>query len=108
MQKQKILIKSSDFQCIHDYVLVKPEKEPSETISEGGIVMLTGKKSAIDRPTSGVIISFGLEAKECRLGLFVAWPSTDGIDIEFNDGEFVLLREKSILGYKINSEELEQ
>ena len=98
---QEIFIKSSEFQAKNEFLLVKPQEAPKETVTESGIILAL-HKSVLDVPTSGTVINLGQDIKDIKEGDFVMWPNTDGIDIKFNDGEFKLLRYKSIIGSKKN------
>ncbi len=101
MTKQIIELDSSEFKPSKDLMLVRPEKVVSEKISAGGIIMPTAKNSIMDeRPTSGIVVAIGESIEVAKEGDFVIWPAQDGIDLEFNDGDFLLLREKSIIGFK--------
>jgi len=101
MSKQRIYLNSSEFKPMDELILVKPESLKNEEVSESGIVIaINQNQSVIDRPTSGVVIDFGEAVKSVNLNDMIIWPGTDGIDLEFNDGEFLLLREESIIGTK--------
>ena len=100
MATQTVNIKSTEFQPTNDFILIRPEQEPPEKVSDGGIIMLNNKTSVVERPSSGVVIATGEEAKNVEIGAFLMFPMTDGLDIEFTDGEFMLLRYESIIGFK--------
>lgn len=102
MSKQKVPLKSSEFQPKSEYALVKPAEQKEETTS-GGIVLPTLNKSALDRPSSGEVISVGSDITDIAPSDFILWPDTDGLDLQFQDGDFVLLRYKSIIGSKKRS-----
>lgn len=102
MTAQKVNIKSTEFQPKNEYVLVKPDKvDTSEKTTESGFVIeMARQPSALERSTLGEVIAVGRDICDIVEGDFVLWPGTDGLDFEFNDGNFVLLRYKSIIGSK--------
>lgn len=95
-------MKSTEMKPISDHVLVKPVPlETGEAVSDTGIVVeLEQNNSIIDRPTEGTVIAVGKQTEEIETGMFVMWLETDGQDIELEDGNFLILKERSILGYK--------
>lgn len=102
MAKQEVQIKSSAFRPKNEYILVKPELPPAEKKTESGIILPDLNRSVLDRPISGTAVSVGSDIEDITEGDFVLWPGTDGLDIEFTDGEFILLRYKSIIGTAVN------
>ena len=98
--KQQVRINSQEFQPRNEYLLIKPEDLSAEVTTNSGIVISLGQKSALDRPTSGTVISVGADITDIPVGCFVMWPGTDGLDLTFLDGDFILLRYKSVIGYK--------
>jgi co-chaperonin GroES (HSP10) len=100
MSKQQVNILSTDFQPKNEYLLVKPEAMVSERTTESGLVIPIKQTSILDRPTSGKVVSLGSDIADIKEGMLVLWPGTDGLDIEFIDGDFILLRYKSIIGSK--------
>lgn len=92
-------IKSTEFIPLDEFLLVKPKELETEVKSDFGIV-IEQKRSTLDRPTSGTVISVGCKIEDIKENDYVLWPQTDGIDIEFSDGKFILLRYKSLIGYK--------
>lgn len=99
MTTQIIDMDSKDFQPRGENILVKGEKVLEEK-KIGSLIIPIKKESVMDeRPTSGIIVSKGGES-EFEINDFVFWPVQDGIDFEFNDGVFLLLRDKSIIGKK--------
>ena len=99
---QRVEIESTEFHPKNEYVLVKPaELEKGEKKTESGLIIaIRQNESALDRPTSGKVISVGSDIDDITEGDFVLWPNTDGLDLEFNDGIFMLIRYKSIIGSK--------
>ena len=70
-------------------------------------IILSSKKSITDRPVSGVILAVGNEVEDLKVGDYVIFPSTDGIDLKFEDSDtlieqpqYMLLRNESIIGLK--------
>lgn len=100
MSKQLVDIKSTEFQPKNEYVLVKPAEQQTEKTTESGLVISVAPKSVLDRPSSGTVISVGSDIEDIAENDFVLWPSTDGLDLEFTDGDFMLIRYKSIIGSK--------
>lgn len=93
---------STTFQPMQDFILVNPVAlEKGEVISESGIIMAKDQNtSIIDRPSTGTVLSVGHDTKFVKEGSTILWVDTDGLDIALSDGEFIILREKSILGYE--------
>lgn len=100
MNKQRINISSKEFQAKGEYILVRPFETLKEETTAGGIVLQI-EETVLSRPTFGEVVSLGKEIKDITLGQAVLWPETDGIDLEFNDGYFVLIRERSVLGTQV-------
>ena len=101
MSKQKVYINSSEFQPKNEFILVKPEELKTEETTLSGLVISINKNNrAMDRPTSGKVVAVGKDIEDIKEGTFVFWPTTDGIDFEFEDGDHILLRYASILGSK--------
>ena len=92
-------LKSSEFIPLDEFLLVKPKEVETEVKSDFGII-IEKKRSTLDRPTSGTVISVGCKITDIKPNDYVLWPQTDGIDIEFSDGKFMLLRYTSLIGYK--------
>jgi co-chaperonin GroES (HSP10) len=97
---QEVNILSTEFQPKNEYILVKPEELPKgEKKTESGLIIaIQQNTSALDRPTSGTVVSVGSDIEDIAEGDFILWPGTDGLDMQFNDGEFMLLRYKSVIG----------
>lgn len=100
MANQRVYVKSEEFIPKDELILVKPEQFKAEETTESGLVISIRKESVIERPSFGKVISKGVKVEGTEVGDVVFWPSTDGIDLEFDDGLFLLLRDKSILGKK--------
>lgn len=92
-------LKSSEFIPLDEFLLVRPKELEKVEKSEFGII-IAQNRSLLDRPVSGTVISVGCKITDIKPGDYVLWPQTDGIDIEFEDGKFMLLRYKSLIGYK--------
>lgn len=101
-QTQKVDILSTEFQPKNEYILVKPvELERGEKKTESGIVIaIQQNTSTLIRPTSGSVIAVGKDIDDIKEGDFILWPGTDGLDLEFTDGAYMLLRYKSVIGSK--------
>jgi co-chaperonin GroES (HSP10) len=100
MSIQKVQILSAEFKPKNEYLLVKPTDLVTEVVTESGLVISLKPQSSLERPTSGTVISVGSDIKDIEESDFVLWPMTDGLDLEFLDGQYVLLRYKSIIGSK--------
>lgn len=97
---QQVKINSSEFQPKNQYILIKVAEPEKEKKSAGGIIIPMGSPTIHDRQTSGFVISVGKDIDDIVENDFVLWPGTDGLDIEFIDGNFMLLRYESIIGKK--------
>ena len=99
MQKVTFL-KSTEFVPTQEFILVKPQEEPKEQITETGIILTgsTANKSILNVPTYGTVIDCGPDVEQIQKGDNVFWPQTDGLEFEFKDGEFKLIRQKSVIG----------
>jgi co-chaperonin GroES (HSP10) len=98
---QKVSMLSSEFQPKKEYILVKPDELEKEEVSESGLVLtLSSHVSSLDRPSIGNVISVGQDISDILEGDTVLWPMSDGLDFEFKDGKFLLLRYASIIGSK--------
>lgn len=92
-------LKSSEFIPLNEFLLVKPKEMDTEEKSDFGIV-LGQNKSITNRAGSGHVISVGRDIKDITSADYVLFPNTQGIDIEFSDGKFLLLRYTDIIGMK--------
>lgn len=99
MNKQRVNILAEEFQAIGENVLVQPANLEKEETTAGGIIIKV-EENTFSRPTIGKVISIGQDVEGVEIGDEVMWPSTDGIDFEFDDGHHVLIRVRSVLGIK--------
>ena len=99
MNKQRVNITAKEFQALGENILVQPANLDKEETTAGGIIIKV-EENTFSRPTIGEVISIGQDVECVKIGDEVMWPSTDGIDFEFNDGHHVLLRVRSVLGVK--------
>lgn len=97
MNKQRIKFKSTEFQPKNEYLLIKPNKLDKEERSDSGIVIAL-ERSSLERPSFGEVIAVGSDIEDIKPNMFVVWPDTDGIDLEFDDGDFMILRYRSVIG----------
>lgn len=100
MNISEIDLKSSEFQPMDDYLLIKTQELDPVVKSNSGIVIEI-KRSSLERPCSGTVIASGKNEMGIVNGDFVIYPNTDGIDVKMNDGTFTLLRIKSVIGKKV-------
>lgn len=101
--KQRLYVNSTEFKPKAEYILVKPIEFKKEETSTTGIVLSIRKESVIERPSFGEVVDLGsdvIEQNIAKLGDILFWPSADGLDLEFDDGVFLLLRYQSIIGTK--------
>lgn len=98
MITQRVEMKSTSFKPAKEYILVKPTERAIESQTDSGIVIALRPQTSVDRPTSGIVLAVGSDIEDIKENDFVLWPNTDGLDIEFTDGIFILLRYKSIIG----------
>ena len=92
-------LKSSEFIPLNEFLLVKPKEMETEEKSAFGII-IEKKPSITNRPGSGQVISVGRDIKDITSEDYVLFPNSQGIDIEFSDGKFLLLRYTDIIGMK--------
>jgi len=103
-------ISSVNFSPMQDFIVVKPfEKfggKKEEEVTESGLVLTLAKEKSVvtDRPVYGTVLSVGPDAKILKVGMEIFWDVSRGHDLFFKDGEFMILTEDSILGYR-NKEE---
>lgn len=97
---QRLYINSEDFQPTEGLVLIKAIQLKKEETSSSGIVLSIRKESVVERPTAGEVITIGADCVNAKIGSIVFWDMTSGLDIEFDDGEFILIRDKTIVGTK--------
>lgn len=95
--KQKVKMKSTDFQPRINSVLVKYQAPEKEVKSESGIV-IEMQRSAVERQIFGEVVQVGDQVTWVKTGDKIVWAMTDGVNLDMEDGEFLLLRETSILG----------
>jgi len=92
---------SEEFKVLQNFVLVDPIPLEQGELMEGGIIIDTDhNNSIINRPTSGTVISTGPSVESVKSGDTVLWVEQDGLEIMLMDGEYLILKETSILGYK--------
>lgn len=102
LKSQEVHMNSSDFVPRKETVLVKYQEleHTKEVKTAGGIIIQQEQRSSLERTTFGEVLAVGAELSWVNPKDVVVWANTDGINLKFNDGEFILLREHSILGKK--------
>jgi len=103
MAAQEVKINSTEFQPRNEYMLIQAEAPDfGEKKTEGGIIIPAQQQVSINdsRPSSGTVVSVGKDIDDIAVGDFVLWPNTDGLDLEFLDGPFILMRNQSVIGKK--------
>jgi co-chaperonin GroES (HSP10) len=98
--KQEVQLKSTEFQPKQEYLLVKPvELDKGEKTTESGLIIPIAR-SSMERPTVGRVIEVGVDIEDIKIDDVILWPQTDGLDLQMEDGDFVLLRYASVIGSK--------
>lgn len=92
-------LSSKEFIPLNEFLLIKPKEMETEEKSAFGIV-IGQNHSVTNRAGSGQVISVGRDIKDITSEDYVLFPNTQGIDIEFSDGKFLLLRYTDIIGMK--------
>lgn len=96
--KQRIYTNHTEFIPTEELVLAKPIKLKTEEKTDTGIVLAIRKESVIERPTYGEVIAVGDGCKNAKIGKIVFWDMQGGLDLEFEDGEYILIKDKTIIG----------
>ena len=105
------IITSDKFTPMQDLIVVKPYKsftgKKEEEVSASGLVISLAKEKSVihDRPVYGKVISTGSNCKTIKPEMEIFWDITRGQEIQFKDGEFIILQEETILGFRNSSEE---
>lgn len=101
MSKQRVYCKIKEFQPRSELILVKPTDLQTEEKTESGLIIaINAHNSVVDRPSMGKVLAVGEKVDDVAVDSIVFWPSTDGINFEFDDGEVLLLKQTSIIGSK--------
>lgn len=101
------MIKGSytDFKVVHkNDMLVKASYKEKFEDEPSGIILTIAPSVVLDRPTSGTIVSKGVDV-ELDLGIKVHFEKTSGYDLYFEDNKkewFLLMDADSLLGYEPN------
>lgn len=97
---QRLYIDSAEFQPTEGLALIKTVQLKKEEVSASGLVISIRKESVVERSTAGEVIAVGAECKNAEIGKTVFWDMQSGLDLEFNDGQFILIRDVTIVGTK--------
>lgn len=92
-----------EFVPMQNFIVVdRVELDKGPEIAEGSEILISMEQnnSIVDRPTTGTVLRAGKEAENVKVGDEVIWVEADGMEMMFKDGEYLILRENSILGYK--------
>lgn len=92
---QQINLNSTELSCQEGHLLVKPIFPETQEVSESGIVIQMRKPMIDARPCCGEVVNSG--STDFNSGDFVVFPTTDGIDCQLNDGQFLFLKETSVI-----------
>lgn len=96
-------IESKNFVPYDNLILVHPRELPKGELSEGNIILeMEQNTSIVDRPTVGQVLSVGKDFDGDIVDEYIIWVEQDGIDLILKDGHFLMLQEKSILGFVKN------
>lgn len=97
-----LTITSAEFIPTQNFILVEQDiLDRGEVQTETGLVLATSQnQSVVDKSTSGTVLAVGPKVEGIEVGCRVYWPRTDGLDLEFSDGEFMLFKDTSIVGYR--------
>jgi chaperonin GroES len=98
MITQRVELSSTKFKPKNEYILVKPNQKVTESTTESGLVIALRPQTSVDRPTIGVVVAVGEDITDIKENDVVLWPNTDGLDVEFTDGIFMILRYNSVIG----------
>ena len=92
-------VPSKYFVPAKDLIMVQPRALPKGEVMEGQIVLeMEQNTSVVDRPTLGKVVAVGTDINSDIVGNTLMWAEQDGIDVELEDGLFLVLQEKSIIG----------
>lgn len=97
---QRLYVNSTDFEPTEGLVLIKAIELKKEETSASGLIISIRKESVIERPTAGEVITIGKDCENAKIGTIVFWDMQSGLDLEFDDGQFILIRDKTIIGTK--------
>lgn len=98
--KEYLDVVSTSFKPSTTLLLIEPVAIKDEIESESGLMLeVDRKKTILTRPNAGKVVSASDENTDL-LHATVFFPSTDGIDLVLTDGEFLLIKNTSILGIK--------
>lgn len=78
-------------------VLIKVEVEPTEEVSQTGIV--TGRSVAHKDILKGEVIGIGADVKEVQVGDFIAYEIATAKTFTFNGVEHTVIPEGSVMGF---------
>ena len=92
-------VPSSKFKPAKDLIMVKPRELPKGEVEQSGFVMeMEQNTSIVDRPTLGTIIAIGDDVTINKVNDTIVWVEHDGMDVVLEDGAFLFLQEKSVIG----------
>lgn len=95
---QRLYINSNEFKPTKGLALIKAIQLKKEETTASGLIISIRKESVVERPTAGEVISVGAECVNAEVGKIVFWDMISGLDLEFDDGEFILIRDETIVG----------
>ena len=101
---QRLYVNHNEFQPTKGLVLIKAIELKKEEVTNSGLIISIRKESVIERPTAGEVISIGDECKNASIGTVVFWDMNSGLDLEFDDGQYILIRDETIVGLKVQKD----
>ena len=64
-------------------IVVRCTPDETKIVSQSGIIVETGKPSSVsDRPSTGIVVSKGPDAKEVEIGMQIFFPPQNAFDLE--------------------------
>jgi hypothetical protein len=80
-------------------LLIKPRELPKGEVKHGELIIeMEQNQSVVDRPTFGEVIAVGEDVDSSYINSNVIWVEHDGMDLELQDGGFIVIKLKSLLG----------
>lgn len=97
---QNKTVNIEDLTPSQNFVIVKClELDKGVELTDSGLVTkISQNNSVIDRPTFGTVISVGPDVECYKSNDIVFWDETAGQDIKVKNGDYMILRDTSILG----------
>lgn len=101
------IISSTNFEPMQNFIVVElydsaKDTKKAEEVTDSGLVLSLAKEKSVvnDRPVYGKVQKVGPDCKTIIPGMEIFWDITRGQDISFKNGEYILLYEEAVLGYR--------